>query len=171
LHGALALLERDPQLVIMDVRLPDGTALDVAEAATRRRPAPTMVVVSGNASPEESFRLAQAGVRAYLAKPLGMDDLVQAVEGALREGPALEPLVAAAVGHTSMRELQGDVRRVMVDQALALADGSRSGAARLLQVSRQAVQQIMRERHRDDGKTETAAPDADGTRSGPGTVP
>lgn len=147
---ALALLECDPMLVITDVRLPDGSGLDVVEPASRRRPTPTMVAVSGNASPEESFQLAQAGVRAYLAKPLGMDDLTRAVEGALSRGPSLDSLVAAAVGHRPMRELQGDVRRVMVDQALAMSEGSRSGAARLLRVSRQAVQQIVRDREREE---------------------
>ena len=36
------------------------------------------------------------------------------------------------------------MRSVMLHQALALTEGSRSGAARLLDVSRQAVQQILR---------------------------
>ena len=44
-----------------------------------------------------------------------------------------------------MRELQSDVRRVMIEQALAKARNSRSGAARLLDMTRQAVQQIVRE--------------------------
>jgi DNA-binding transcriptional LysR family regulator len=50
-----------------------------------------------------------------------------------------------------MRELQTEVRRVMVEQALAKAEGSRSGAARLLSVSRQAVQQMVREREEELG--------------------
>jgi DNA-binding transcriptional LysR family regulator len=39
----------------------------------------------------------------------------------------------------------------MVEQALAKAEGSRSGAARLLSVSRQAVQQMVREREEELG--------------------
>jgi DNA-binding NtrC family response regulator len=143
---ALELLERDPVLLIVDVRLPDGNALEVVEAAARRRPAPAMVAVSGEASPEESFRLAQAGVRAYLAKPIGVEDLTVQIARALQEAPPLEPLVVANVGIRSMRDLKDDVRRAMVDQAIALAEGNRSEAARLLDVSRQAVQQIMQER-------------------------
>jgi hypothetical protein len=67
------------------------------------------------------------------------------VEAALREVPSLEPLVTALVGRVPMRELQRAVRRVMVREALAQAEGSRSGAARLLEVSRQAVQQAVRQ--------------------------
>jgi DNA-binding NtrC family response regulator len=144
--AALELLERDPLLLIVDVRLPDGNAIEVVEAAARRRPAPAMVAVSGEASPEESFRLAQAGVRAYLAKPMSADELSAQIERALRLAPPLEPLVVASVGVRSMRDLKDDVRRAMVDQAIALAEGNRSEAARLLDVSRQAVQQIIQER-------------------------
>jgi two-component system, response regulator RegA len=73
------------------------------------------------------------------------------VEKALSEPPKLDALVAASVGRTPMRELQTEVRRVMVEQALAKAEGSRSGAARLLHVSRQAVQQMVREREEELG--------------------
>lgn len=143
---ALELLETNPTLLIVDVRMPDGSGLDVVEAASRRLPVPTMVAVSGEASAEESFRLAQVGVRAYLAKPLGLDEFVSKVEAALRDAPDLEPVAAAAVGHRPLRRVQDEVRRTMVDQALARAEGNRSAAARLLHVSRQAVQQMVHER-------------------------
>jgi len=43
-----------------------------------------------------------------------------------------------------MRQVLEKVRGVMVDEALARENGSRSGAARRLGVSRQAVQQAVR---------------------------
>ena len=51
-----------------------------------------------------------------------------------------------------MRKLQEQLRDVMLKQALALSDGSRSGAARLLDVSRQAVQQILRGARKAEAK-------------------
>ncbi|MEY4512980.1 MAG: hypothetical protein RLZZ450_5102, partial [Pseudomonadota bacterium] len=80
-----------------------------------------------------------------------LDRLAERIERALSEAPKLDALVAASVGRTPMRELQTEVRRVMVEQALAKAEGSRSGAARLLSVSRQAVQQMVREREEELG--------------------
>jgi DNA-binding response OmpR family regulator len=151
----LDLLKTDPRLIIVDVRLPDGRALDLVEEATQRRPTPVVVAMSGMASPEESFELAQAGVRAYLAKPIDVEEFTGRVDAALTEAPQLESFVAASVGHRPMRAVQGEVRQVMVDQALALSEGSRSGAARLLHISRQAVQQMLRERTRRGTPTES----------------
>jgi transcriptional regulator with GAF, ATPase, and Fis domain len=85
-------------------------------------------------------------VRAFLPKPLFHERLVARVEDALRETPDLEPWISAHVGKTSLRDMQSDVRRVMLSQAIARANGSRSGAARILQVTRQAIQQVFHRR-------------------------
>ena len=135
-----------PDLLIIDVHLPDETAFEVLDFSSRISPAPIGIAMSGKASPEEAFRLAQLGVRAYLAKPLTAQELESALEAALHEPPHLEPLIPGCVGHVPMRELQRRVRSVMVKEALARTEGSRSGAARLLDVSRQAIQQILRGR-------------------------
>ena len=134
-----------PDLVIIDVRLPDDSAFAVLDEAARLSPAPIIVAMSGKASADEAFRLAQRGVRRYLPKPFSSQQLVSSLDAAFREMPPLEPVIAAWVGHVPMRELQQEVRRVMVREALARTEGSRSGAARLLWVTRQAVQQIVRD--------------------------
>lgn len=152
-HGALALLEPIPDLVISDVRLPDGSAMDVFEATNALSPEPLKIAMSGAASAEEAFRLAQLGVRAYLAKPFSLEDLSNTIEQVLNEAPEVDRILRASVGKVPMRELQKRVRSIMVEQALALEQGSRSGAARLLDVSRQAVQQIVRD--------DEASPDAE----------
>lgn len=151
LTEGIELLHENPDLLITDVALPDGDAFRLLELAAQRRPAPVAIAVSGQTSTEDAFRLAQVGCRAYLEKPFDLDRLAECVEKALSEAPKLDALVAASVGRTPMRELQTEVRRVMVEQALAKAEGSRSGAARLLSVSRQAVQQMVREREEDLG--------------------
>lgn len=145
--GALALLDPPPDLLICDVCLPDGSGFDVLDRAACLSPAPLRVAVSGEASAGEGFRLAEIGVRAYLSKPFSLQDLSEAIDRVAREAPQVDALVQACVGRVPMLEFQRRVRSVMVDQALALAHGSRSGAARLLDVSRQAVQQITRGRH------------------------
>jgi DNA-binding NtrC family response regulator len=144
---ALAMLddaERTFELAVVDVRLPDGSGLDVAARALARRPMPIVVAMSGEASPEESFALARSGVHAYLQKPLSFASLLAALERAAAEKPALDAHVRAAVGKVPLHELEEDVRKAMVDEALARSDGSRRGAARLLAVSRQLMQHILR---------------------------
>lgn len=146
---ALELLSEPPppELILIDVCLADDSAFPLLEVAAGLSPAPVIVAMSGKASPDEAFQLAQCGVRKYLAKPFSSDDLVVTVEAAFREAPQIEPVISAWVGRVPMRQLQHEVRRVMVREALAQTDGSRSGAARLLRVTRQALQHILRSDH------------------------
>lgn len=143
-RAARRLLSPPPDLVIADVRLPDEPAFALLEEVSQLWPRPLVVAISGRASAQEAFKLAQLGAQAYLSKPLSLRGLEEAVQGARQEPPALDSLVTACVGRLSMREVQEEVRRKMMRQALALSEGSRSGAARLLDVSRQAVQQMLR---------------------------
>ena len=140
------MLARNPELVLVDLWLEGESAIELVEEVAHHRPAPAMLAISGRASPEESFRLGQLGVRAFLPKPLFKEQLVEKVGEALRQAPDLEPWISAHVGKTSLREMQSEVRRVMLEQAIARSGGSRSGAARLLQVTRQAIQQVFHRR-------------------------
>ena len=150
-RDAIALLNPPPDLIICDVYLPDGSALKILETALHLSPEPVKIAVSGHASAEEAFQLAKLGVLAYLAKPFSLAELSGTIERVLAAPPDIDTMLRASVGQVPMRELQQRVRKVMVGQALALTRGSRSGAARLLDVSRQAIQQITR------GKRESAA--------------
>lgn len=149
---AVALLDPPPDLIICDVYLPDGSAQKIFEATLRLSPEPVKIAMSGYASAEEAFQLAKLGVLAYLPKPFALEQLSESIERVLDAPPDIDTLLRASVGQVPMRQLQQRVRRVMVGQALALTRGSRSGAARLLDVSRQAVQQITRARNKVDPK-------------------
>lgn len=148
--GATELLGKHRvSLVVLDVRLNGESGLDVAAYAAALMPAPPVIAVSGAASPEEGFALAQLGVRAYIPKAeLGarMGEIVQLS----RDVPPLTPLIKAQVGVRSVREVQEVVRDAMFDQAMALEHGSLTGAARRLGVTRQAVHQMARRRYKDD---------------------
>jgi two-component system, response regulator RegA len=50
------------------------------------------------------------------------------------------------VGRVPLHELEAEVRHAMLGEAIARAEGSRRGAARLLSVSRQLMQHMLRGR-------------------------
>lgn len=142
-----------PQVMVLDVELPDGDAFDVLHEVEALPVAPVVIAMSGVAAASQSFRLAQLGVRSYLAKPLRLDALERAIDEALHAPPDMTPHVRAQVGHVPVREVERRVRSTMVEEALARAGGSRRGAARLLHVSRQLLQHMLRaaRRRTDDG--------------------
>ena len=133
-----------PDAVVLDFKLPDGDALDVLRLIADSGPMPAVVAISGTAEPGETFRLAQLGVRAFVAKPLQAEALQRALDVALDTAPDVVPLVRAAVGHASIQEVEATVRAAMVSEALARAHGSRKAAARLLAVSRQFLQHVLK---------------------------
>jgi DNA-binding NtrC family response regulator len=139
-----ALQTRVPELVILDFELPDGDGFDVLAALEACAPAPVLVAISGVAGPDAAFRLAQAGVREYLTKPIDLEALGAAIERASRRAPDLKPHLRAAVGRLPLGRVEDLVRSTMVCEALSRRGGSRRAAARQLEVSRQLLQHMLR---------------------------
>lgn len=102
------------------------------------------VVVHGALPAREAFLLARAGAAAYTERDDAASIAALLPRSSMRP-PPLHGVVRAYLGRTGLSELRGAFRDAMVRQALALAGGSLSGAARLLGVTRQAVQQFVRE--------------------------
>lgn len=145
LHSARAILETwEPSILLLDVSLPDGSAFDLLDQLRRRVPTPAIVAMSGVATPNDSFRLAQLGVRCFLTKPFQAKDVQRAVADALLGEVDIEPHLRAAVGRLPMQQVQNQVRTVMVGEAMARAGGNRRGAARLLHISRQLLQYMLK---------------------------
>ncbi len=146
-RAALAALSQAlPDLLLLDVTLPDGDAFTVLEALREREPRPLVIAISGTASAPQSFRLAELGVNGFLPKPFGLVELEAAIAEAATQRPDIRPQLRTLVGQRPIHEIEREVRATMLDEALARTDGNRRGAARLLDVSRQLVQRMIRTR-------------------------
>lgn len=135
-----------PDFVILDIKLPDGTTVELLERVSELKPWPTLISMSGEADVKETFRLAQLGVRDFLSKPLDVTQLLETMDRVLSIPPEWTPVVKNMVGHSQLMDFEQDVRRTMIDEALDRTDGSRRGAAKLLSVTRQALQHMIRRR-------------------------
>jgi len=144
--GLRLLADEQPQLVVTDVRLPDGSGIELARAASLVHPLPVLVAMSGEATPDEAFRLAQYGARGYLTKPLQLAELSATLRNALDEPPELATALRASVGKVDLLEFEGSVRQTLLDEALAKSGGNKARAASLRSVSRQLLQHMLRGR-------------------------
>ncbi|HHL40833.1 MAG TPA: response regulator [Deltaproteobacteria bacterium] len=81
----------DPDLVIMDVKMPGMDGIEAARLINSLRPTPVLLLTAS--SDDETVRRAvEAGVMAYLTKPVRFEELQPAIELALDRHNELEQL-------------------------------------------------------------------------------
>jgi DNA-binding NarL/FixJ family response regulator len=85
----------DPDVVIMDYRLPDGTGAQAGERMRSQRSRPSLVFVSGDESEEALINAVHSGACVFLPKSRASADVVAAVRRAA-EGEMLIPAAQLA---------------------------------------------------------------------------
>jgi len=81
--AGLAALDRDIDMVLLDVVMPDMGGLDVLAAIRDRRPDVFVVMMSGNATIETAVQATKLGALDFLEKPISSDKLLITVQNAL----------------------------------------------------------------------------------------
>lgn len=146
--------------VFVFASLPDRLALRVISAAASACPAPRLIVVSDGPHPD-LFELARAGAQAHLSWPLCLDEVRVCLEAPMGSMAGLDAATRPLLGRVGLRDAQSLLRQAMLRNALTASQGSRRGAARILGVTRPAVQRMLRE----DGAPEPSDSQADEPQS------
>lgn len=74
---ALELFENEPfDVVITDIRMPRMSGLELSREIKRRNPAVSIFVVTAHSEASYRKEAADAGIAAYIVKPVDMDDLM-----------------------------------------------------------------------------------------------
>ncbi len=95
---AIAAAERfEPDLVIMDVRLPDGSGIEACREIRAARPATRVVMLTSYPDEEAVLSAIIAGASGYLLKQVRGRDLVTALEAVGRGESLLDPAVTEKV--------------------------------------------------------------------------
>ena len=146
----IRLLEaEDVDVVLLDVRMPEMTGLDVLEEIRRLEISVAVVMLSMYGDPVYVSRAIELGASGYLLKSVGQDELVRAIETVARGKPYFQaevsgPLVSRMVGS----DAQGPVGDLTVEQIQILqllADGAdNSTIAQDLSVSEAAAKSKLR---------------------------
>jgi two-component system, response regulator PdtaR len=102
--------EMDPDLVILDVKMPKVDGIEAAAAIAGQRIAP-VVILTAFSQRDLVERARDAGAMAYLVKPFAKRDLVPAIELALSRFAELQALEAEVAGLTERLETRKTVER------------------------------------------------------------
>jgi two-component system, OmpR family, KDP operon response regulator KdpE len=92
-----AASRNEPDVVILDLGLPDMDGIAVADHLRRRRVPSSIVVLSADGADDRKVRALEEGADDYLTKPFSMSELLARVGVAMRHRRALAPLIEAEV--------------------------------------------------------------------------
>jgi DNA-binding NarL/FixJ family response regulator len=95
---ALAESERlAPDVVVLDVRLPDGNGIEVCRDIRARRPETRVLMLTSYADDEALFSSIMAGAAGYLLKETRATALLEAIRTAAQGGSLLDPAMTQRV--------------------------------------------------------------------------
>jgi DNA-binding NarL/FixJ family response regulator len=97
-----------PDLVIMDVRLPDGSGIEACREIREAMPATRVVILTSYPDEDAVLSAIVAGASGYLLKQVRARDLVEAIERVARGESLLDPAVTGRVLERVRRIATGD---------------------------------------------------------------
>lgn len=89
--------EHEPDIVVMDIRLSDGSGIDACREIVRNHPLVKVIMLTSFAEDDLLFNAISAGAVGYVLKQVGNDDLVRAIETVGRGEALLDPSVTGQV--------------------------------------------------------------------------
>lgn len=128
---AAAIAREDPpELVVLDLRMPDGNGLDLIPILIQIDPNTRIVVLTGYGSVATAVEAVRRGATHYLTKPADADEILAAFDRPHGAGdtPPLQPM--------SLDRVEWEhINRVLMD-----CQGNISEAARTLRIHRRSLQ-------------------------------
>jgi DNA-binding NarL/FixJ family response regulator len=95
---AIQVVERhQPDVVVMDIRMPGESGLDACQEITRRWPEIKVVMLTSFVDDDMIFQAIQAGASGYVLKQVGNDSLIRALAAVRRGEALLDPVVTQRV--------------------------------------------------------------------------
>jgi two-component system response regulator RegA len=134
----LATREKAPGFAVLDLRLPDGTGLDLVPEILDRGSGTRVVVLTGWGSIATAIRALRLGVVDFLPKPFDIDALVSTLRG----DAGIEAEATDGAGVPSLDRVEWEHLQRVLDEA----GGNVSLAARRLGLHRRSLQRKLGKR-------------------------
>ncbi len=138
---ALTRARRDPpRNAVLDLRLPDGSGLDLLGELLSLTPALRAVILTGWGSIATAMQAVRLGAVDFLAKPVDPDRVASALRSDRSKVPPEDGTVAGQVPSLNRVEWEH------IQRVLAECEGNVSKAARLLGLHRRSLQRKLGKR-------------------------
>ncbi len=135
-EGRMLARESRPEFAVLDMRLTEGSGLELLKTLRDLRPDIRIVIVTGYGNIATAVAAIKAGAADYLAKPVDADDVVAAL---LRTGPGLPP--------PRENPMSADrVRWEHIQRVFEQCNRNVSETARRLNMHRRTLQRILNKR-------------------------
>lgn len=112
--GRTMFLSHNPDLVILDLGLPDGDGLDLIRSI-RESSATPIIILSARTSEDDKVTALDLGANDYVTKPFGTAELLARLRAALRGSRQLTAGAPTAKFHLHGLEIDYDKRSVHLD--------------------------------------------------------
>ena len=86
-----------PDVVVMDIRMPNGSGIEACRVITQELPGTPVVMLTSHADSQALFDAIDAGASGYVLKRVGSSELVSAVRTVASGGSLLDPAVTRRV--------------------------------------------------------------------------
>ena len=135
-EGAAALAQGAPAYAVFDLKLADGSGLDLMRALKKQRPDARAIILTGYGAIATAVSAVKAGAFDYLAKPVNADEVVAALSSDFEDKPEnLEHPMSA-----------DRARWEHIQRVYESCDHNVSETARQLSMHRRTLQRILAKR-------------------------
>ena len=143
-EAVAAATEHAPDVIVMDVQLPDGTGIEAVKAVLASRPNTAILMLTMLEDPDTLMAAIRAGARGYIVKGAKRDEIVRAVTavaaGEAIFGASVAAQILAGAAPPPRPNLFDDLTEREAQVLTCLADGiSNAAIAERLGISAKTV--------------------------------
>jgi len=118
------LAERDFDICLTDMQLPDGNGLDLVAYIQKRKPNLPVAVITAHGSMELAIQALKSGAFDFVNKPLDVNDLRNLVAQAIKLGERIETTGKALIGQSAnIEQLRATITKLARSQAPVYISG------------------------------------------------
>ncbi len=130
------LLEKQPDLALLDIEMPNGGGIEIAERVMKRKLPTNVLMLTAYSAQQYVMASVRAGAKGFILKSAPFDRLRQAIEDTSRGVFYLDPSVSLVSDEIPAEELSEREKEVLILTAQGLPS---SETARLLSITKRTV--------------------------------